>query len=186
MWRSSERKSGTNVKQMIRQHNSISNPLNRLTASKIEESIVNANFKGTSDYHLKFEDFVHRLKIPADDFSFTLFSLFAADEEQGVIDFQEYLLQALFLIKIQQPKIELVRLLFNLFGDSGRLRRESFRRVLKHFVKLSTDEIDKLFYSIDCINRGSIVFEDFRKATENQAKYQRLYEPNRNFRQRTN
>lgn len=70
------------------------------------------NFRGTEDYFIKFEEFLHRLKIPADDVSFTLFSFFAPSDQEDVIDFKDYLLHALFLIRIQDAKIETVRLLF--------------------------------------------------------------------------
>jgi hypothetical protein len=86
-----------------------------LASSQIEEYIVKENFKGTEDYYIKFEEFVQRLKIPADNVSYTLFRMFANPSEniaQDVIDFKEYLLHALFLIKTQEPKIELVRVLF--------------------------------------------------------------------------
>jgi hypothetical protein len=87
----------------------------RLASSQIEEYIVKENFKGAEDYYIKFEEFVQRLKIPADDVSYTLFRMFANPSEsvvQDVIDFKEYLFHALFLIKLQEPKIELVRVLF--------------------------------------------------------------------------
>lgn len=87
----------------------------RLASSQIEEYIVKENFKGTEDFYIKFEEFVQRLKIPADDVSYTLFRMFvdpSAVVAQDVIDFKEYLLHALFLIKMQDPKVELVRVLF--------------------------------------------------------------------------
>lgn len=70
------------------------------------------NFKGAEDYFIKFEEFLQRLKIPADDNSYTLFSFFIQSSNKDVIDFKEYLLHALLLIKMQEAKIELVRLLF--------------------------------------------------------------------------
>lgn len=78
------------------------------------------NFKGTEDYFVRFEEFLQRLKIPADDISYTLFSFFMSSNEEDVIDFKEYLLHALLLIKIQEAKIELVRLLF-LVSSSSKL-----------------------------------------------------------------
>lgn len=71
-----------------------------------------------------------------------------------------------------------------LHGDSGRLQREPLHRILKHFVKLPTEKVDKLFYSLDTGNRGAITFEDFYQATEHDADFKRLFEPNRNFRQK--
>lgn len=86
----------------------------RLASSQIEEYIVKDNFPGTEDYFVKFEEFVNRLKIPADDYSYTLFKMFVNPTQisKDVIDFQQYLLHALLLIKIREAKIELVKLLF--------------------------------------------------------------------------
>lgn len=71
------------------------------------------NFKGYEDYYFKFDEFVQRLKIPADNISFTLFKLFVSESDiADVIDFKEYLLHALFLIKNSEPKIELLKMMF--------------------------------------------------------------------------
>lgn len=86
--------------------------VNSLASSQIEEYIVKDNFKGTEDYFIRFEEFLQRLKIPADDLSFTLFSFFVPPGQKDVINFKEYLLHALLLIRVQDSKIELVRLLF--------------------------------------------------------------------------
>lgn len=86
----------------------------RLAQSQIEEYIVKDNFKGTDEYFIKFEEFVQRLQIPADNVSITLFKLFVQENEvaRDVIDFKDYLLHALFLIKLSEPKIELIRVMF--------------------------------------------------------------------------
>lgn len=85
-----------------------------LASSQIEEYIVKDNFPGTDSYFVNFEQFVNRLKIPADDYSYTLFKLFwkPGQIETEIIDFKEYLLHALFLIKEQESKIQLVEVLF--------------------------------------------------------------------------
>lgn len=85
--------------------------LNSLAASGIEETIVKHNFEGSEDHLVNFDEFLQRLQIPASDTSFTLFSFFVKDNED-VIDFKEYLLHALYLIKLKDAKIELVKVLF--------------------------------------------------------------------------
>ena len=102
----------------------------RLASSQIEEFIVKENFKGAEDYYIKFEEFVQRLRIPADDVSYTLFRMFANPSEniaQDVIDFKEYLLHALFLIKLQEPKIELVKVMFMV---SLAIKKEIFQNLI--------------------------------------------------------
>lgn len=71
------------------------------------------NFKGTEDYYFTFNEFIQRLKIAADNVSYTLFKQFISKSDiADVIDFKEYLLHALFLCKVAEPKIELVKILF--------------------------------------------------------------------------
>lgn len=71
------------------------------------------NFKGNEDYYFTFEEFIQRLKIAADNVSYTLFRQFISKSDiADVIDFKEYLFHALFLIKLTEPKIELVKMLF--------------------------------------------------------------------------
>ena len=85
----------------------------RLAQSQIEEYIVKENFNGNDDYFFTFEEFVQRLKIAADNTSFTLFKLFVSESDiVDVIDFKEYLLHALFLCKHTEPKIELLKMMF--------------------------------------------------------------------------
>lgn len=87
--------------------------INSLTSSRIEEYIAEDNFKGTENCYINFEEFVQLLKVPDNDISFTLFSLFLEHgKSEDVIDLKEYLLHALFLIKSRDLKIELVKLLF--------------------------------------------------------------------------
>lgn len=85
----------------------------RLANSQIEEYIVKENFKGTEDYYLTFEEFIQRLKIAADNVSYTLFKQFISKSDIAeVIDFKEYLFHALFLCKNSESKIELIKVLF--------------------------------------------------------------------------
>lgn len=71
------------------------------------------NFNGNDDYFFTFEEFVQRLKIAADNVSFTLFKIFVKESDiVDVIDFKEYLMHALFLCKQAEPKIELVKMMF--------------------------------------------------------------------------
>lgn len=179
----------------------------RLASSQIEEYIIKDNFKGTEEYFIKFDEFLQRLKIPADDISYTLFRMFTVSDE-NVIDFKEYLLHSLFLSSIQEAKIKLVKLLFmvsdsgilfscetisfkmifhllKLYGNAGRIQRPEFIQIMRHFVKLSPTKSNELFISIDNSNRGIITFEDFLRRTEKDSSFKNLYEPNRNFRPKT-
>jgi Ca2+-binding EF-hand superfamily protein len=70
-----------------------------------------------------------------------------------------------------------------LYGESGKVQREPFTRIIKHFIKIKEEEINKIFYSLDAKNVGSITFEDFSELSENDSRFAILYKPNRNYRQ---
>lgn len=69
-----------------------------------------------------------------------------------------------------------------LYGESGKLQRAPFMKILTHFVNLSTEKINEVFYSLDTVNRGSITFEDFRQYAESDKRFERLFASNKNFR----
>lgn len=71
-----------------------------------------------------------------------------------------------------------------LYGEAGRLHREPFVKIMRHVMKLKSNDINELFYTLDAKNIGSISFDDFHEATSNNPKYESLYRPNRNFRQK--
>lgn len=123
------------------------------------------------------------------------------EAQENVIDFKEYLLHALLLIKMQEPKIELLKLLFmvseprlpinlwviydqfsQLYSDSGSLDRSTFNKILSNFMKNPSKRINDIFNKFN--EAESITFESFHKATENDERFKVLYEPNRNFRQK--
>lgn len=74
-----------------------------------------------------------------------------------------------------------------MFGDAGRVQREQFVNIMKRFIKLKTEDLNSFFYKIDTANLGSITLSDFKDATyEKDKRFNVLYTPNRNFRQKQN
>lgn len=72
-----------------------------------------------------------------------------------------------------------------MYGDSGKVQREQFVKIMKHFLKLKVDELNKFFYMVDSKNVGFITITDFQNATkEKDSRFDVLYKPNRNFRQK--
>jgi Ca2+-binding EF-hand superfamily protein len=75
-------------------------------------------------------------------------------------------------------------LLFSqLYGENGKIHRESLNRILRHFSRIPATKINQLFYSIDNESRGYITIDEFRENTENNQTFKKLYDPNKNFRQ---
>lgn len=78
-----------------------------MDTKNIEESLID---KMASD-KLSLSDFASRLQLDETNIStIKLFNLFKNSDNQ--VDFREYLLCALFLIKLDKPKIQLIELLF--------------------------------------------------------------------------
>lgn len=74
-----------------------------------------------------------------------------------------------------------------MYGESGRVQREQFVKIMKHFIKLKTEKLNSIFYKVDNKNLGSISIADFQKATNKKDEhFNVLYKPNRNFRQKEN
>lgn len=75
-----------------------------------------------------------------------------------------------------------------MFGEAGRVQREQFVNIIKHFLhKLKTEDLNSFFYKLDTKNLGSITFSEFKDATyEKDERFNLLYTPNRNFRQKQN
>lgn len=83
----------------------------RIHITNIEEQVI--NLVNDINCHVTLSEFALRLQISAyDPATITLFSLFKNDESSDVIDFREYLLCALFLLRISDPTIVLLESVF--------------------------------------------------------------------------
>jgi hypothetical protein len=67
-----------------------------------------------------------------------------------------------------------------------KLQREPFHRVLTQFSRLSSNQINLFFHSLDISKAGFIEIEKFLTASKNDVNFAVLYEPNRNFCKRSN
>lgn len=78
----------------------------------------------------------------------------------GKIDFREYLLCALYLIKQSLPTIELVCIVSKMYDDCGkgpgRLTPTALHNILSHMIAASVEESNDIFSQIDCDSNGSI------------------------------
>lgn len=78
----------------------------------------------------------------------------------GTIDFREYLLCALYLIKQSLPTMELIQIVSKMYDSCGkgpgRLTRTALYNLLKHMTAASIDESVSLFTEIDCNRNGFV------------------------------
>lgn len=78
----------------------------------------------------------------------------------GEIDFRDYLLCALYLIKQSVPTMELIRIISKMYDNCGkgpgRLTRTALHNILSRTMALSIDECVELFKRIDT-NRNEFI-----------------------------
>ncbi|XP_021701052.1 lysophosphatidylcholine acyltransferase isoform X2 [Aedes aegypti] len=156
--------------------------LNKLN---VEEQLVAEGPRFTDENsYLTIEEFSKRLNIPANSESTKkLFRIFVKPERGlDVIDVREYLLLSLFLITLYSPKMNYVRVLFQLHGDRGKVTRQSFYDTLKYLVKISPQEAATIFMTADSENLGEISYDQFSKVLDKypaiQKKLQKNNDPN--------
>ncbi|XP_055601061.1 lysophosphatidylcholine acyltransferase isoform X2 [Uranotaenia lowii] len=151
----------------------------------IEEQLVSSTDRFTEDNsYLKIEEFAERLQIPVDDDSTKkLFRIFIKPERSmESIDFREYLLMALFIVTLYSPKLNYIKVLFELNGERGQVSRQEFYSSIKFLVKITPQESDAIFLAADSGNFGRISFDQFTKVLEKypavQKKLQKNNDPN--------
>ncbi|XP_055616569.1 lysophosphatidylcholine acyltransferase isoform X2 [Toxorhynchites rutilus septentrionalis] len=146
----------------------------------VEEQLVATEAKFTEETsYLTMEEFARRLDISVDEESTKkLFRIFVKPDRMNVIDIREYLLLSLFLITLYSPKLNYAKSLFQLYGNRGKVSRESFYSTLKHLVKINAQETDAMFMTIDSQNLGEITFDQFTAALDKYPALQRKLQKN--------
>lgn len=75
----------------------------------------------------------------------------------GTIDFREYLLCALYLIRQSLPTIDLVQIVSKMYVlNSGRFTRTALYNLLKHTTAATIDECVEYFTEMDSQRHGHV------------------------------
>lgn len=78
----------------------------------------------------------------------------------GTIDFREYLLCAIYLIKQNLPTIDLIQIVSKMYDNcgkgSGRLTRTALYNLLRHTTAATIDECVEFFTEIDSERNGFV------------------------------
>lgn len=78
----------------------------------------------------------------------------------GTIDFREYLLCALYLIKQSMPTMELIQIVSKMYDNcgkgAGRFTRTALYNLLKHMTAATIDECVDIFTEIDSDRNGFV------------------------------
>lgn len=145
-----------------------------ITLTNIEEQLKDQSF------NVSLKEFALRLKVsPTDNSLVNLFSIF--DEENiGQIDFRDYLLCTLFLLKCNEPIINLMDLVFKIFDISGEghLNKNTFYLAVKNTLNMSRVESDNFFIRIDSEIKNYVTFDQFKLFTENKPEFSKIYKVN--------
>lgn len=154
----------------------------RLTATNIEEKVVNSYLVHETNCIVSMPEFALRLQISIDNKTtadiFRIFDTVRLLFVQGIvsksifnfhlklqnmcgtIDFRAYLLCALFLIKQNQPTIDLIHVASKMYDDCGNgprnLSRKALHNVLSHTMATSVDDTIDIFSQIDTTQKGYI------------------------------
>lgn len=75
----------------------------------------------------------------------------------GTIDFREYLLCALYLIKQSLPTMDLIQIVSKMYvSTSGRFTRTALYNLLKHMTAAKIDECVEYFTEMDLQRHGHV------------------------------
>lgn len=89
-----------------------------------------------------------------------LFKFCLSQNMCGTIDFREYLLCALYLIKQNLPTIDLIHVASKMYDDCGKgprnLSRKALYNVLSHAMAASVEDTIEIFTQIDTSQKGYI------------------------------
>ncbi|XP_055685445.1 lysophosphatidylcholine acyltransferase isoform X2 [Lutzomyia longipalpis] len=131
-------------------------------------------------YELDYIEFCQKLEIPQNhSHARKLFSLFDP-ESSGVIDFRNYLLCTQFLMKLNQPLIDLVKSAFEIYqNDSNGVSCEIFYFIIRHTLGVP-DEVIHLIYSqiAKQSSQELITFDDFAKYARGKAEFSKIFTEN--------
>lgn len=143
-----------------------------ITSNHIDEYLNDESFD------VSLEEFASRLKVsPKDDSLGILFSIFN-EENVGRIDFRDYLLCSLFLMKCNEPIIHLLESVFKIFDKTGNLNRNTFYLAVRNTLNMTKIESDNLFVRIDSELKNYVTYEQFKLFTENKPEFSRIYKVN--------
>lgn len=145
-----------------------------ITSTNIEEHLNGKSFD------VSLEEFALRLKVPQTDNSVAiLFSIFD-EENSGRIDFRDYLLCTIFLLKCNEPIINVLESVFKIFDNSGygHLNKNTFYLVVKNTLNLSKIESDNLFIRIDSELKDYVTYEQLKQFTEKKTEFSKIYKIN--------
>lgn len=145
-----------------------------ITLTNIEEELK------TQSFIVSLEEFAQRVKVSSTDPTLSiLFSIFD-EENSGQIDFRDYLLCSLFLLKCNEPIINLLESVFKIFDISGEghLNKSTFYLAVKNTLNLSRVESENLFVRIDLEQKNFVTFQQLKLFTENKPEFSKIYKIN--------
>lgn len=164
----------------------IPNAASIVEISKLKNSLginltnIEEELKSDKSFIISLEEFAQRVKVSSTDSTLLiLFSIFD-EENTGQIDFRDYLLCSLFLLKCNEPIINLLESVFKIYDISGKgqLNKNTFYLAVKNTLNLSRVESDQLFVRIDLEQKNFVTFQQLKLFTENKPEFSKIYKIN--------
>lgn len=164
----------------------IPNAASIVEISKLKNSLginltnIEEELKSDKSFIISLEEFAQRVKVSSTDSTLSiLFSIFD-EENTGQIDFRDYLLCSLFLLKCNEPIINLLESVFKIYDISGKghLNKNTFYLAVKNTLNLSRVESDQLFVRIDLEQKNFVTFKQLKLFTENKPEFSKIYKIN--------
>lgn len=120
---------------------------------------ISIDDKTTADIFRIF-DAVRSIAVIADVYAIEMGILLYLQNMCGTIDFREYLLCALYLIKQNLPTIDLIHVASKMYDDCGKgprnISRRALHHILNHTMAADVDETIDIFSQIDATQKGYI------------------------------
>uniref|UniRef100_A0A8C8RKZ6 Lysophosphatidylcholine acyltransferase 1 n=1 Tax=Pelusios castaneus TaxID=367368 RepID=A0A8C8RKZ6_9SAUR len=116
--------------------------------------------KKMKEKRVSLKEFAAYLEVPISD---TLENMFALFNEDGVIDFREYV-TALSVICRPSKTLETIQLAFKMYQSPyGTITEEDLACILKTAMGVSQLNVTNLFKAIDEEEKGKITYDDFKR-----------------------
>ncbi|KAG5899387.1 hypothetical protein JTB14_036875 [Gonioctena quinquepunctata] len=147
-----------------------------LQNTNMEETLLNSNFMCRDCSKITYAEFVTFLNISSNDASSVQLFRIYDKKNSGVIDFREYLLGVLCIIK-DRSALEALQIACKVYDTIGfgRLTSEDFCLAACQTLALSKDYALEVFDQVDRNQLGYITFENFVTYAQKKAEFANLF-----------
>ncbi|XP_028139093.1 lysophosphatidylcholine acyltransferase isoform X1 [Diabrotica virgifera virgifera] len=147
-----------------------------LEDTKNEENLINSNSICKDCSKINYTDFVKLLNIPSNSPAAQQLFRIYDKKNSGVIDFREYLLGVLGIVK-DKKALDVLHIACKIYDKSGhgRLTCEDFCKAACQTIALSKDYAMEVFEQVDRNQLGYITYESFISYAQKKAEFANFF-----------